>query len=70
MLKSMPLITLLTKRKISTTERRKVMIKKPFLIDAFEPLWLTVENLGPFRGSPYQVDFTDANNQPCNPIRA
>ncbi|OQY56672.1 MAG: ATP-binding protein [Candidatus Parabeggiatoa sp. nov. 2] len=66
MLKSMPLITLLTKRKISTTERRKVMIKKPFLIDAFEPLWLTVENLGPFRGSPYQVDFTDANNQPCN----
>jgi ABC-type lipoprotein export system ATPase subunit len=42
------------------------MIKKPFFIYAFQPLYLTVENIGPFRGLPYQVDFTDANHHPCN----
>jgi ABC-type lipoprotein export system ATPase subunit len=42
------------------------MINDNFIIYAFEPLWLTVENIGPFRGQPYQVDFTDADNQPCN----
>jgi energy-coupling factor transporter ATP-binding protein EcfA2 len=37
-----------------------------FFIEAFEPLWLTIENIGPFRESPYEIDFTDAENQPCN----
>jgi ABC-type lipoprotein export system ATPase subunit len=43
-----------------------MMIKDDFFIDAFEPLWLTIENIGPFRESPYEIDFTDAENQPCN----
>ncbi|HAI69831.1 MAG TPA: AAA family ATPase, partial [Gammaproteobacteria bacterium] len=42
------------------------MIKDDFFIEAFEPLWLTIENIGPFRESPYEIDFTDAENQPCN----
>jgi len=42
------------------------MIKEPFLIEAFEPLWLTVDNIGPFREGPYQIDFTNAQDQPCN----
>jgi ABC-type lipoprotein export system ATPase subunit len=35
-------------------------------IESFEPLWFTIENIGPFRESPYEVDFTNAENQPCN----
>ncbi|RKZ45914.1 MAG: hypothetical protein DRR16_26645 [Candidatus Parabeggiatoa sp. nov. 3] len=42
------------------------MIKEEFLIEAFEPLWLTVDNIGPFREGFYQIDFTDAQDQPCN----
>lgn len=42
------------------------MRKDDFFIEAFEPLWLTIENIGPFRESPYEIDFTDAENQPCN----
>lgn len=35
-------------------------------IEAFTPLWLTVENIGPFRNGPYQIDFTDSTDKPCN----
>jgi len=42
------------------------MIKDEVWIEAFEPLWLTIEKIGPFRKQPYQIDFTDAEDQPCN----
>lgn len=42
------------------------MIQDNFLIEAFEPLWLTIEKIGPFREQPYQIDFTDSEDQPCN----
>ena len=45
---------------------RIIMRTNDFFIEAFEPLWLTIENVGPFRESPYEIDFTDGENQPCN----
>ncbi|AFL74416.1 AAA family ATPase [Thiocystis violascens] len=32
----------------------------------FQPLWLTLDRVGPFQGSPYEIDFTDEENRPCN----
>lgn len=34
-------------------------------IEAFEPIRMWVENIGPFR-QPFQLDFTDENSDPCN----
>lgn len=31
-----------------------------------QPLWLTLDRVGPFQGSPYEIDFTDAQDRPCN----
>lgn len=42
------------------------MKQENFFIESFEPLCLTIENIGPFRESPYEIDFTNAENQPCN----
>ncbi len=36
------------------------------LIYEFRPLYLSLEHVGPFQDEPYEVDFTDKNNQPCN----
>lgn len=32
----------------------------------FQPLWLTLDRVGPFRNTPYEIDFTDAQDRPCN----
>jgi len=32
----------------------------------FQPLWLTIDRIGPFQGTPYEIDFTDAKDKPCN----
>ncbi|NEX17525.1 MAG: AAA family ATPase [Halochromatium sp.] len=32
----------------------------------FQPLWLTLDRIGPFQGSPYEIDFTDDQDRPCN----
>ncbi len=37
-----------------------------FYITGFRPLFLTVEGIGPFQEDPYQLDFTDAEDDPCN----
>jgi len=37
-----------------------------FLVYDFRPLFLTVEGIGPFQEAPYELDFTDANGEPCN----
>lgn len=37
-----------------------------FLVQEFRPLFLTVQGIGPFQESPYVVDFTDSEDQPCN----
>ena len=37
-----------------------------FLVLDFRPLFLTVEGVGPFREAPFELDFTDANGEPCN----
>lgn len=37
-----------------------------FLVQEFRPLFLTVEGVGPFREARYELDFTDANDEPCN----
>ena len=36
------------------------------IIEEFAPLWLTIENIGPFRNQPYEIDFTDSSGEPCN----
>ncbi len=36
------------------------------LIDEFSPLFLTLERVGPFQDSLYEIDFTDGKSQPCN----
>lgn len=36
------------------------------LIHEFRPLCLTLECIGPFQDEPYQIDFTDKDNEPCN----
>lgn len=35
-------------------------------IEEFAPLWLTIDNIGPFRNQPYEIDFTDSLGEPCN----
>jgi hypothetical protein len=42
------------------------MIQDNFLVYEFRPLFLTVEGIGPFQEQPYTLDFTDANDEPCN----
>lgn len=37
-----------------------------FVVDAFQPLFLTVEGIGPFRGAPFTLAFLDRENKPCN----
>lgn len=37
-----------------------------FIIEKFEPLYFTIDSIGPFRGQPYEIDFTDSENNPCN----
>lgn len=32
----------------------------------FQPLWLTLDRVGPFQDTPYQIDFTDDQDRPCN----
>ncbi len=41
------------------------MIRDPFVIHSFEPVWLTVEGIGPFQ-EPVEFDFTDQESEPCN----
>ncbi len=42
------------------------MIRNPFVIHSFEPIFLTVEGIGPFQGEPAEFDFTDMASEPCN----
>ncbi len=42
------------------------MVRDNFLVYEFRPLFLTVEDIGPFRGQPYDIDFTDSEDEPCN----
>ncbi len=42
------------------------MTNNNFMTDIFQPLQLSVENIGPFQGKIWTFDFTDANNEPCN----
>nr|VFJ70090.1 MAG: AAA domain-containing protein, putative AbiEii toxin, Type IV TA system [Candidatus Kentron sp. FW] len=37
-----------------------------FQIHAMQPLFLTVEGIGSFREEPFELDFTDARDEPCN----
>ena len=37
-----------------------------FLVLDFRPLFLTVEGIGPFQSGPFQLDFTDTDDEPCN----
>ena len=32
----------------------------------FQPLWLTLDQIGPFQSTPYEIDFTDEQDNPCN----
>ncbi|WP_300327323.1 AAA family ATPase [Accumulibacter sp.] len=32
----------------------------------FQPLWLTLDQVGPFQSTPYEIDFTDDKDKPCN----
>jgi hypothetical protein len=32
----------------------------------FQPLWLTMDRVGPFQSTPYEIDFTDEQDRPCN----
>ncbi|MBK8816700.1 MAG: AAA family ATPase [Methylococcaceae bacterium] len=36
------------------------------LIYEFRPLYLMLDRIGPFQDEPYEVDFTDKENRPCN----
>jgi energy-coupling factor transporter ATP-binding protein EcfA2 len=42
------------------------MIADNFLVLDFRPLFLTLEGIGPFQDKPFQLDFTDSNDEPCN----
>jgi energy-coupling factor transporter ATP-binding protein EcfA2 len=42
------------------------MIRDNFLVHEFRPLFLTVEGVGPFQETPFELDFTDADGEPCN----
>lgn len=37
-----------------------------FLVHQFAPLWLTIDRIGPFQERLEEIDFTDADNAPCN----
>jgi hypothetical protein len=37
-----------------------------FLVHEFRPLFLTAQGIGPFQETPYVIDFTDSEDQPCN----
>ena len=37
-----------------------------FQVRALQPLFLTVEGIGPFQAEPFELDFTDAEDEPCN----
>lgn len=37
-----------------------------FLIYQFEPLYLTLDSVGPFQQKVYEIDFTNHDSQPCN----
>jgi len=36
------------------------------IIYEFQPLFLSLDHIGPFQDKPYEIDFTDKNNHPCN----
>jgi len=36
------------------------------LIYEFRPLYLLLDRIGPFQDEPYEIDFTDKENRPCN----
>lgn len=36
------------------------------LIYEFRPLYLSLYHIGPFQDEPYEIDFTDKENRPCN----
>jgi len=42
------------------------MIPDNFLIHSFEPLFLTIDRIGPFQESPSVFDFTNEADEPCN----
>jgi energy-coupling factor transporter ATP-binding protein EcfA2 len=42
------------------------MITENLLVEGFAPLWLTIDNIGPFRDQPYEIDFTDSEGEPSN----
>lgn len=42
------------------------MILDNFLIHSFEPLFLTIDKIGPFQESPVVFDFTNEDDEPCN----
>lgn len=37
-----------------------------FLVQAFRPLFLTIDGIGPFREEPFQIAFLDKEQEPCN----
>lgn len=37
-----------------------------FILSDFRPLFLTVEGIGPFQDERFELDFTDADDEPCN----
>ncbi len=42
------------------------MLGNDVIIHAFQPLWLTIEGQGPLPDNPYEIDFTDSEDAPCN----
>lgn len=41
-------------------------MNEQFLVHQFAPLWLTIDRIGPFQERLEEIDFTDADNAPCN----
>ena len=37
-----------------------------FVVKRFQPLYLTVDGIGPFRENPFTMAFLDRENKPCN----
>lgn len=42
------------------------MFGNEVLIHSFQPLWLTVDGVGPLPGNPYEIDFTDTHDESCS----
>jgi energy-coupling factor transporter ATP-binding protein EcfA2 len=42
------------------------MIRDLFVINSFEPIFLTVEGIGPFQEEAVEFDLTDSDSEPCN----